>query len=761
MFINDRPIEESKDDKLGRSSFSLNLAKAILEWKGIDSLVIALFGKWGSGKSSVINLAKAGIKQSKEENKPTIIEFNPWFFSGEEKLNEHFFNEVAKELEIQNGSEKDIDLANKIRSYSKLFGLVPDKGMLKEILEKIVIAAGLFGVSLGPVLQWLHVDIGIAKIILFIIGFLLLILSLTSSFIDKVADYFEKRGTAKEKTVLSFKKEIKIALSKRKNKILIIIDDIDRLTPEEIRQVFKLIKINTDFPNVIYLLSFDRYVIQKALAEQPGISGQDYIEKIVQVNFDIPLAKQSKIAQILFGELDRILAGLPKSSEALFDQTYWGNVYHSGLNDFFRNVRDVKRFASGLEFSFALMHKEQSMEVNPIDFIAIEAIRLFTPDFYDFMRTRNDLFTSTERDRGNSQTNPRAKEIKDEINKLPEAYRENMEKLLSRLFPQIEGVFRYGYSSHGSEWIATWNRYLRVCSPQFFDAYFTLVPGGDEAELSQFEVDSILAAVSNQAEFEKIIRELLAKGKIRKVLDRIQNYTKDTAKLPDEAISNVVETLFNISDDLPSDRNGMFDLGSDLEGARIIYQLLSRNEDKTLSFTILKEAAEKSKGLYGPVYNISLEAHKLEKEKSDSMLVPPEKLDELKKIGLAKILERKESGTLNKNDNFVSILYRWKEWSETEDWKEYIKGITTSDEGLISFIKPFISESISHTFGDYVGKKTKRFSYTSLNNFLPSEEVKTRLEAIKTSNNDIYQKNKDVIDMFLDNFGKRNGPLDD
>lgn len=761
MFVNDKPIDDRKDDRLSRSNFSTNLAKSIIDWKGTDSLVIALYGKWGSGKSSVINLARSEISKSLTPNKPTIIEFNPWLFSGEDKLNEHFFNEIAKELAVQNASDKDIELANRLRAYSKLFGLIPNDESFTKIVEKTLVVLWFLGLSSGQLLQWLKLDIGRGKIILFIIGTILLGISLISGIIEKIADYFEKRGISNQKTVLSFKREIKESLIKRDNKILIILDDIDRLTPEEVRLVFKLIKINTDFPNVIYLLSFDREVVQKALELQPGINGQDYIEKIVQVSFDIPLAKQEKIAKILFEELDRILAGLPKASEKIFDQTYWGNVYHSGLKNFFRNIRDVKRFASSLEFSFSLMFKGESIEVNPTDFIAIEAIRVFAPGFYNFMRTRSDLFTSTDRNGSNSQTNTRKQEIEDGLKDAPPNLSKDIKELLRRLFPQIDGVFQYGYSSHGSDWLSTWNRTLRICSPKFFDAYFTLIPGGDESELSQFEVDLILNSATNQTNFEKALLGFLEKGKIKKVLERLEDYTGDKTKISDEAILSVVQTLFNISDVLPTDRNGMFDFGSDLQSARIIYQLLKRDANKDNNFKTIKDAIEKSTGLYGPVYNVSLESKKGDEAKEDSMLIPKEKLSELHNACLVKINEYKKTGTLKANQNLLSILYKWKSWSKSDDWKEYVKEITTADEGLLEFLKPFIAESYSQTFGDYVGKKTKKFNYKSLDDFISTAEIKIRLENFKTTSGSIYANHKDLIDMFLDNFGKKSGALDD
>ena len=755
MFVNDdKPIEAKKDDRLNRYDFSVNLGKSLIEWKGAGSLVVALCGKWGSGKSSVINLAKSHITNSLKSNKPTIIEFNPWLFSGEDKLNEHFFNEIAKELAIQNDSEKDIELANRLRAYSKLLGLIPGKGVLSKIFEKTLVILGSSGAFSGQILQWFHLDIGNYKIPLSIMGVILLVFSLFSSSIEKIADYFEKRSASNQKTALSFKKEIKESLLKRKNKILIIIDDIDRLTPEEVRLIFKLIKINTDFPNVIYLLSFDRDVVQKALEQQPGINGQDYIEKIVQVNFDIPLAKQEKIGKILYEELNRILASLPKTSEKLFDQTYWGNVYHSGLKNFFRNIRDVKRFANSLEFSFSLVSKGGCVEVNPIDFTAIEAIRVFAPSFYSFMRTRSSLFTSTDRNhRNNPQSDSRKQEIEDRLNEMPIGLCKDIQAILRRLFPQVDGILQNGYSSYRSDWLPAWNEQLRICSPKFFDAYFTLIPGGDESELGQSEVHQILNSVTDQTKLEKVFREFLEKGKIMKALEHLDDYIGNKAKIPDEAILPIVQTIFNISDELPNDRRGTFDVFyADFQLARIIYQLQKREGDY---FRVLEKAIKNSKGLYGPVHSVSLSSQRVG-ETEDSMLLPKDRLSELHKACLVKINEHRKAGTLKENRNLLSILYLWKDWSTNDDWKEYVREITADESSLIEFLKQFIEIHIHNVLEDYVGKEIKSFNYASLETFIPINEVKTRLESIKNTNGSLlYTNNKDLVDRFLSNFGKK------
>ena len=88
----DSPIKSKKEDLLNRYQFASSLGKALLEWKNEDGIVVGLYGKWGSGKSSVINLAVEYIetetkkKKYKKQDKPVIIKFNPWNFTEQNHL---------------------------------------------------------------------------------------------------------------------------------------------------------------------------------------------------------------------------------------------------------------------------------------------------------------------------------------------------------------------------------------------------------------------------------------------------------------------------------------------------------------------------------------------------------------------------------------------------------------------------------------------------------------------------------------------------
>jgi len=90
MFQTDQPITKCSEDKLGRVSFAESLAQAILSYKSEECIVLGLFGSWGSGKTSLINMCLECINKSVDsylkKEKPIVIKFNPWNYSGQQQL---------------------------------------------------------------------------------------------------------------------------------------------------------------------------------------------------------------------------------------------------------------------------------------------------------------------------------------------------------------------------------------------------------------------------------------------------------------------------------------------------------------------------------------------------------------------------------------------------------------------------------------------------------------------------------------------------
>ena len=163
-----------------------------------------------------------------------------------------------------------------------------------------------------------------------------------------------------------------------------LIDDIDRLDQESMRFMFRLIRLNADFDGVTYVLAFDRDVVASVLTQEQGVAGIEYLEKIIQVGFDIPPAEQDKLDRLFSQSLDKIGILNDISEENLIR---WLDLKVGGIGKLIRTPRDVVRYANGLAVNGGIV----ANEVNPVDLSAIEAIRTFAPELYSFIRNNRDM----------------------------------------------------------------------------------------------------------------------------------------------------------------------------------------------------------------------------------------------------------------------------------------------------------------------------------------------------------------------------------
>ena len=167
-------------------------------------------------------------------------------------------------------------------------------------------------------------------------------------------------------------------------RIFILIDDVDRLDQESMRYMFRLIRLNADFDSVTYVLAFDRNVVESVLEMEQGVSGHEYLEKIVQVGFDIPPAEPSKLKRIFLRRTESLGIFSPSNDETTIR---WIELETVGFYKLIRTPRDVVRYANGLVVNGGIVKDE----VNPVDFAVLEAIRTFAPELYAFIRENREI----------------------------------------------------------------------------------------------------------------------------------------------------------------------------------------------------------------------------------------------------------------------------------------------------------------------------------------------------------------------------------
>ncbi|MBY0418860.1 MAG: KAP family NTPase, partial [Pararheinheimera sp.] len=478
MFIPEGPIDDVEEDILGRKSFSVHLSGALKSWTEKDSLVIAVYGEWGSGKTSLVNMATGIIQKTTEgPEKPSIVRFNPWAYSESRDILTSFISEVVKHIKKDKRPSKR--LIRNLEYYLGMISIAPTPTEQRSGLDAIITILALLGISFGQIvanstiaLSALMTWAGVAGL-----GYLLV-----NATIKKYLSFLKLSEAYHTRTVDEVKSEICSELSTRSKKLIVIIDDIDRLTTEEMRSVFRIIRTNADFPNTIYLLSFDRSVVEKSLSVQAGVSGRDYLEKIVQVSFDVPRISEDKVTNYLLKELDEVLQNLPESAARFFSKSevHWANVFNSGFRYYFTNLRDVKRYIGSVGFNISQMFIGSEMEINPIDFFGIELIRIFEPEFYRFILNNKGLFTSTNDDGASREE--KKKVVLENLSQAGSP--NNLRELVFTLFPQVKGFADgFGNTSYASGWQSTWTKDLRICTQRFFNAYFNYIPAGDETEL--------------------------------------------------------------------------------------------------------------------------------------------------------------------------------------------------------------------------------------------------------------------------------------
>ena len=334
-YSTDKPIDTCEQDLLGRASFSKQLGRAIYDYNGKDGLVIGLYGKWGSGKTSVINMAVNEMitLAEQENNMPLVMKFAPWNYSDKDNLISIFFQSLKNKIELQDNEELKKEVGKALNDYAGAFDAL----------------------SLIPI-----VGSGVAAIL---------------KTVAQAQGTNLMQGADLEKT----KELLESALVEVNKKIVIIIDDIDRLTNSQIRDVFQLVKQVADFPNIIYILAMDREVVRRALQEVHNVDGNEYLQKIIQVPFEIPELRKSKLNSIFFSRLDEVVKEI--SDKIKWDDMYWKDVFQNCIEPYINTLRDVNRVINTFQFKYGAMYEETAFE----DMIGITTIEVLDPELYKWI----------------------------------------------------------------------------------------------------------------------------------------------------------------------------------------------------------------------------------------------------------------------------------------------------------------------------------------------------------------------------------------
>jgi predicted KAP-like P-loop ATPase len=680
--------------------------------------------------------------------RPLIIDFNPWQIANREGIGEAFFDEIGIALgkgEVVSGRKRK-RLLNRLRRYATR--LKCGGTLLRVLVQPIQVVLALSGLSLllGRVidLRWFYVPVGLALLAVAVL------LWLSKSAYQVVA--FLAAGVETDRKNLSeIKSELATELQGLVAPVLVVMDDVDRLTPGELQEVFQLVKANGDLPNLVYLLLFERDVIEKHIQEVMKVRGCDYLEKIAQVAFDIPAIERRRVHQILSEGLDALIADGPVSRR--FDQRRWGNIFVGALQHYFQTLRDVNRFLSTLAFQVSIFKGQGAFEVNPVDLIALEVLRVFEPRVYQTLPSLKAALTETHESRHGRTTEEIKQSLANLIGCASEATRPWVQEIVKQLFQPAEWVF--GGMHYPSDFAPQWFRELRVCSKDAFDRYFHLtIPLGD---VSQAVLEAILANASDRSKLRSQFAELRAQGLLDVALDRLEAYKQAIDISHADAF---VTALFDVGDGLRQGL-GFFEISPARHAQRIIYWYLKQDQDMESRATALLRTIEATDGLILPVSFVSLiePREPPAQEASQEEFIPAHSLKAAKDLCVAKIVAAASDGRLATCPDLTSLLFRWRDWAGPNDPRAFCAGMISDPKDALRFIQSFVRPVTTQGMGDRVPQLHPQIRTKELEAFVSLEGLDAVLEAVRRDA--LSAEDQGVLDVFAKAMERRRKGVSD
>lgn len=641
----DLPITKKEEDILGREKFAECLTAAIINYtnreKNTDGLVIGLEGEWGSGKTSLLNLMKAELG-----NRVILRTFNSWLATDQTSLVTEFFKTI-----ISASSENDVFGKEDMKKYGKSF--------LINMARSFSIGIPVTGITFSP---------------------------------GKLIDSY-----ISEKTLSEQKKSIFDSLIKQKSGkwLILFVDDIDRLSYDEVGILFQLIKNVADFPKVIYVLAYDKEVVIKALNRVQQGKGEEYLQKVIQVTYDVPVPEGNLLEEYFLQRLNSIVSGR-KPYRLNREHFQW--IYPC-IREYIKNIRDCNRICNAFSMKYLLCGEECDVG----DLLAITVIELYEANVFEDLKNHKFYMLGKDNLGQMVKDTTLIEEFKDKLfSKVNLKKRDFVGGLIYNMFPRfcdlVEGpnVMPSGHRESNSD---------RICSEESFDKYFALSIKKNEVPINEV-VDFLglegKAEILTQLEFWNDNDQLRYVFKRANDIFRNKEWLKQSGDRFNKAKVKVfLEALSEIKlkeqkqyDMLEFSNSTLRDffirhlLGQGIEDKKTqqwdFEALDNIFRDKEISLSILSQVLISASAGYDWIYGSqTLKTLKSVVNKSD--------FDKLVDTFLNRVKAAAKDDSILNEEKAAFLLYFWKR-TESGSYQSFIKGYK-GQLGLISRLNTFVQVS--------------------------------------------------------------------
>ena len=388
--------EDLRKDELKRGSFAKKIAMLIKNDAARPhdtSTVIGIEGDWGSGKSFTISK----IREHLNEKDYLWLTFEPWKYKSEHELIEKFLEWFSYKIARADKQDK-----NFLFKLSRRWGVILP---IAQFINSQLIALGLSGILLtlivrafGSLISGLFFISPIAGTLLttYTIGLLYLVLrsclkslhiQLESSpyLLMEYAKLFNSPLNSED-----LKNQIRVRLKKEitHKRIIIIIEDIDRLSPCEVEEMLSCIKLISDFPQITYLIPYDKTYVENALNSRVVEGekmqyGSNTLQKVIFSSYRLPGFNPMDNAKPLFEYMERMAHQYPETIRA--DMNRGEDSYWNGFKYSYSQLLETPRHREKVTNKLLLLFVLSDIETHPADALVVSYLMEYQAELWKLM----------------------------------------------------------------------------------------------------------------------------------------------------------------------------------------------------------------------------------------------------------------------------------------------------------------------------------------------------------------------------------------
>lgn len=709
------PIRKASEDRLRRAEFAARIADVLSELSLREGRVFAIRGGWGFGKSSLKNLITEQLDD--KSSGADWLDFNPWQWGDGDAIASALFGQIANSLGGAH-SKAAHDRAEALRRYGAILTGVgkplKEAGGSGHLISMVLTNASVLAIA-SAIGYGLPTVTKVAAVLAF--------LSVGIPFVGRVLSYLGRDHTGE--SLDKIRSSLEARLRELDRPLVVFVDDIDRLEPEQIRMLLRQVKANANLPNIVFVLLFQPSIVERALDPVAADDGRAFLEKIVQVSFDLPAVPASFVHRMFKEELSEI-AGSYATEANGFSQRRWGNACIGCIQPLLRNMRDARRLISSIAVHMPLHVVGNVFEVNIVDFLLLETLRVFEPALHDALLRERELVLQEMRFSSDGRREVDQAAAKELLETVSEQRRNIISNVLKDLFPPIE--WAYGGTRYADSFNRQWLTEKRVCTSRYFPRYFELQTS--VGEMSERRFVDFLDATATEDELLAAINDLEADGLLGSLVARLD---ESVDRLPFEHAAVLLPGMYLLAEKLAGTNSGSFDssyvaawratnwylkrIPEDVRGALALEALRKTEALSVASLLIhLSDPTDRNEGERG-VFDPAL----------DYNTVVAMKTEWLRLIRL----RAADGDALIAEPDLISLLYRWKKYTDSMDEpREWMMKAIQTDQGFASMVTRLMIRGTSHTYGDWVSTQHNSFNKETINDFIGIDVAKAKCDAI-------------------------------